>query len=171
MTHADQTTARVIQLHTPVPVASVQGTLALDLTARVEPPVPHLRSATAHDVVQTDLPRERLDVFVRRWLQAAVEIAIGDRPVRQVLRHCVPEVYAELAQRAALVSAAAGTASARGRGRGTVRPVVMSARTSLVRQHALEASGHVRYGNRSRAVAARFEFLEGRWQCVQLEWG
>jgi hypothetical protein len=38
-----------------------------------------------------------------------------------------------------------------------------------VRDDALEACVHVRYGRRSRAVAARFELVRGRWQCVALE--
>ncbi|QBX56347.1 hypothetical protein EXE58_13310 [Nocardioides seonyuensis] len=163
--------ARVFQLHAPVPVTSVQGSLALDLGPRVEPPRPHLSSATAQDVVQVEIPRDRLDAFVRRHLQAVLEIALGDRPARQVLRHCVPEVYDDLVARAVTVSGAAGTVPGAGRGRGTVRPVVVGVRTSLVRADALEACAHARYGQRSRALAARYEVVAGRWQCVVLEWG
>lgn len=163
--------ARVIQLHAAVPVASVQGSLALDLGARVEPPRPHLHSATAQDVVRAEISRDRLDAFVRRHLQASLEIAVGDRPARQVLRHCVPEVYDDLVARARAVSAAAGSTPGRGRGRGAVRPALLGVRTSLVRVDALEACAHVRYGQRSRAVAARYEVVAGRWQCVVLEWG
>lgn len=171
MTTPTDAEATVIQLHTAVPVASVQGSLALDLGARVEPPRPHLQSTTTQDVVRAELSRDRLDSFVRRHLQAVLEIAIGDRPVRQVLRHCVPEVYDDLVARAGMVSAAAGTVPGNGRGRGTVRPVVLGVRTSLVRADALEACAHVRYGQRSRAVAARYEIVAGRWQCAVLEWG
>jgi hypothetical protein len=41
----------------------------------------------------------------------------------------------------------------------------------LIRPDAVEASAHVRYGRRSRAVAARFEVVRDRWQCVALTWG
>lgn len=154
------------------PLTSVQGSLALDLTPRVEPPRPRLRAATACDLVPAErLQRERVDAFVHRCLQALTEIAAGDRPVTQVLRHCVPDVYADLGTRAAQVRAAAGSAPGAGRGHHLARPVVRSVRTSLVRVDALEASAHVRYGRRSRAVAARFEVVRGRWQCVALQWG
>ena len=100
----------------------------------------------------------------------AAEIASGDRPVAQLLRQASPRVHADLARRAQLVISAAGTSAARGRGPGAVRPMLRSMRTSLVGDEALEASAHLRYGPRSRAVAARFEVVAGRWQCVVLEW-
>ena len=157
---------------TPPRLASVQGSLALELTPRVEPPRPRLRAATASDLVPAErLARERVDAFVLRCLQAVAEIAAGDRPVTQVLRHCVPEVYVDLGERSRQVRAAAGTAPGAGRGAHPARPVVRSVRTSLVRPDALEASARIRYGLRSRAVAARFEVVRDRWQCVALEWG
>lgn len=171
-------TASVIPIRRTVPVASVQGSLALDLTPRLDPPetevqvlpstVPPTRPG---DLVSAEAgQRAGLDRFVRRHLACAVEIACGDRPATQLLRHCSPEVYTALARRAQLVTSAAGTTAARGRGRGAIRPVLRSAHTSLVRADALEAAAHVRYGARSRALAARFEVVDGRWQCVALEW-
>ena len=163
----------VVPLRRPVGEDTVQGALALDLTPRLAPPAPGVRDVpTAIDLVVADrVARQRLDAFVRRHLQAVVEIAMADRPVSQVLRHCSPDVYADLARRAQLVARAAGTSPARGRGPGAVRPVVVGVRTALVRDDALEASVHVRYGARSRALAARFEVSRDRWQCVALEWG
>ncbi|WP_310528779.1 Rv3235 family protein [Nocardioides sp.] len=164
----------VIPIRRTVAVASVQGSLALDLTPRLDPPetgVQLLPTTWPGDLVRTDAAqRAELDRFVRRHLACAVEIACGDRPTTQVLRHCSPDVYADLARRAQLVTRAAGTTPAVGRGRGAIRPVLRSAHTSLVRADALEAAAHVRYGARSRALAARFEVLDGRWQCVALEW-
>ena len=171
MTDQRSSGAHVIPLPAPAPVASVQGSLALDLLPRVEPPRARLRAARACDLVAAEhLSREQVDAFVQRCLQAVAEIAVGDRPVTQVLRHCVPEVYADLGERARQVSAAAGGRSVAPRA-ASARPVVRSVRTSLVRADALEASAHVRYGRRSRAVAARFEVVRDRWQCVALEWG
>lgn len=167
-------TAPVIPIRRSVPVASVQGSLALDLTPRLDPPdteAPVQPSARPGDLVTSEVEqRAGLDRFVRRHLACAVEIASGDRPATQLLRHCSPAVYAALARRAHLVSRAAGATAALGRGRGAVRPVLRSTHTSLVRDDALEAAAHVRYGARSRALAARFEVVEGRWQCVALEW-
>ena len=155
------------------PVASVQGSLALDLVAREEPPPrPRLRSARALDLVEVDTAsRERTDAFVGRYLQAVVEIGVGDRPVSQVLRHTVPEVYDDLVARSRAVASVAASAPTQRRGAGSTRPVLRGVRTALVRDDAVEASAHVRYGRRSRAVAARFEVVRGRWQCVALVWG
>lgn len=168
----------VFPIRREVPVASVQGSLALDLTPRLDPPEtevpgrsPNHPPTRSGDLVAAEAgKRAELDAFVRRHLACAVEIACGDRPATQLLRHCSPTVYGELTRRAQLVARAAGTTPALGRGRGAIRPVLRSAHTSLVRDDALEAAAHVRYGARSRALAARFEVVDGRWQCVALEW-
>ena len=171
MTHHERPQARVIPLRAPTPLASVQGSRALDLTPRTAPPRPRLRSARSFDLVAVaTADRGRVDAFVGRYLQAAVEIAAGDRPLAQVLRHTVPQVYDDLAGRAQAVAAVAGDASS-GRGPNPARPVVIGVRTALIRSDAVEASAHVRYGRRSRAVAARFEVVRDRWQCVAISWG
>jgi hypothetical protein len=163
--------ARVIPLRAPTPLASVQGSLALDLTPRTAPPRPRLRSTRTFDLVTVAAAERRhVDAFVGRYLQAVVEIAVGDRPLAQVLRHTVPEVYDDLAGRARAVAAVSGGA-ATGRGPNPARPVVIGVRTALIRSDAVEASAHVRYGRRSRAVAARFEVVRDRWQCVAISWG
>lgn len=155
------------------PVASVQGALALDLTPRTAPPRPRPRLARTGDVVASPATdRDRVDAIVARYLAAVVEIAAGDRPVSQVLRHTLPEVYDDLARRARTVTAAsAGAAHRRAVGPNPARPVVVGVRTALIRTDAVEASAHVRYGRRSRAVAARFEVVRDRWQCVAISWG
>lgn len=166
--------APVIPIRRPVPAASVQGSLALDLTPRLDPPeaTPVGRRPQRRQDLVVAQPDERvaLDRFAHAFFVRASEIASGDRPVTQLLRQAVPSVYDDLARRAKLVSAAAGTVPARGRGRGAVRPVLMTIHTSLVSPEALEAAAHLRYGARSRALAARFEVVDGRWQCVALEW-
>lgn len=175
---SERVSDNVIPIRRAVPVASVQGSLALDLTPRLDPPeteveviAPNHPPMRSGDLVSAEVgKRVELDRFVRRYLACAVEIACGDRPAAQLLRHCVPAVHSELARRAQLVARAAGTTPAVGRGRGAVRPVLRSAHTSLIRDDALEAAAHVRYGARSRALAARFEIIDGRWQCVALEW-
>lgn len=164
--------ARVIPLRTPSPVASVQGSLALDLTPRAAPPRPRLRSTRTFDLVAVAAAeRGRVDAFVGRYLQAVVEVAAGDRPLTQVLRHTVPEVYDDLAGRSRAVAVACGSATGQVRGPHPARPVVIGVRTALIRSDAVEASAHVRYGRRSRAVAARFEIVRDRWQCVAISWG
>lgn len=176
MMSTPHTDAEVIALRpsqpTTGPVASVQGALALDLSPRTAPPRPRLRSAHTSDLVAVASDeRAQVDAFVGRYLQALVEIASGDRPVSQVLRHTVPEVYDDLSARARTVAAAGGLAPGRARRPNPTRPVVVGVRTALIRRDAVEASAHVRYGRRSRAVAARFELVRERWQCVAIAWG
>ena len=171
----DHDAVRVVRL--PVapatPVASVQGTLALDLGPRLD--VPEVaRSCEAGvgaglDVVQVDLfRRRRFEQHAARIGAAVVEVVGGDRPVSQVLRWTTPEVYQDLARRAHLVASSVGRRPGTG-GIQSVRPHLVAAHTSFVTEQCAEVSLHVRYGQRSRAVAARFELIRDRWQVSALE--
>lgn len=154
------------------PVVSVQGTLALDLGPTLDVPEPDLSGrpgAAALDVVPVDLVRRRrFEQHAARIGAAVVEIVGGDRPVSQVLRWTTPEVYQDLARRAHLVAAAVGRRPGTG-GIQSVRPQLVAAHTSFVSERCAEVSLHVRYGPRSRAVAARFELIRDRWQVSALE--
>ena len=97
-----------------------------------------------------------------------MEIVGGDRPASQLLRWTTGEVYGDLHRRAMLVARAGGHAPGAGRVM-SVRPHVLSVRTTFVTPQAAETSIHVRYGERSRAVAARFEQRRGRWLCTALD--
>ena len=124
MSTPDSAEAEVILLRPGAGIASVQGALALDLTPRTAPPRPRLRSTRASDLAELErASREQVDAFVGRYLQAAVEIAAGDRPVAQLLRHTVPEVFDTLSGRARSVTAAGGLAPGRVRGPNPARPV------------------------------------------------
>jgi hypothetical protein len=155
-----------------VPVSSVQGTLALDLDARRDPPEPPPHAPVAgggSDVVPVDLRRRReVEQWAWRYAQAAVEIVGGDRPVSQLLRWSTARVYDDLARRALLVARAGGPRPGQGRVQ-PVRPVVVSVRSCFLHPDVAEVAVHLRYGGRSRALAARFEHLGGRWQCSALQ--
>jgi hypothetical protein len=149
----------VIPLRVPVPVALTQGTLALDLQPRLDPPAP----------AAGDLRRRRaVDDWTHRFVQAAVEIIGGDRPASQLVRHASRDVYADLERRALLVARAGGHAPGVARIQ-PVRPRVLSVHSCFVTGQTVEASAHVKYGDRSRAVAARFEHPADRWVCTALE--
>ena len=166
-----------IPLRPPVPVATVQGTLALDLEPRQSPPVvaPARHRGPIAEVVPIDR-RMRRDVedWSRRYTQAAVEIVGGDRPVTQLLRWSTQEVYEDLQRRALLVARAGRHQPGQGRVQ-PVRPRVQAVHAYFVSADAVEVGVHVRYGPRSRAVAARFEHRADRrglrWCCTALEFG
>jgi hypothetical protein len=150
---------QVVPLRLPVPVAITQGTLALDLQPRLEPPAPPAG----------DLRRRReIDAWAHRFVQAAAEIVGGDRPSTQLVRHTTRDVYADLERRAQLVARAGGHVAGAARVQ-PVRPRVLSVRSSFPVPEVAEVGVHLRYGDRSRAVAARFERRTGRWVCTALE--
>ncbi len=155
----------VVPLRRPAPVASVQGTLALDLGRGPEelPDPPPLA------VVPEDASlHRRFEAWAHRYTQAAVEIAGGDRPVSQLLRWTTPRVYQDLARRALLVRSAAlrdvGAARVQ-----HVRPCVETVHAAWLEEEVAEVCARVRYGQRCRAVALRFEKRAGRWQATALE--
>ena len=169
--HGDEHGADVVPLPWSTPIASIQGTLALDLGPPLDAPEPDVarRSGVGTDVVNVDLVRRRrFEQHAARIGAALVEIVGGDRPVSQVLRWTTPEVYQDLARRARLVAAAAGRHPGTG-GVQSVRPQLVGAHISFVSETCAEVSLHVRYGRRSRAVAARFELIRDRWQVSALE--
>ncbi|MCL2541070.1 MAG: Rv3235 family protein [Nocardioidaceae bacterium] len=153
-----------------VPVAESQGTLALALLPRQEPPEPSGRAGSSNAVV---LPIDRrlrrtIDEWTRRYVQAALEIIGGDRPAAQVLRWTSDEVYADLRRRAWLVGQAGEHQPGLARVQ-PVRPRLHSVHTCFLSDTAVECSVHVRYGERGRAVAARFERIREHWICTALD--
>jgi Family of unknown function (DUF6459) len=144
--------------HACMPIAAVQGTLALDLgsSAAVRP---HLRLMPGE--------RAQLDRFAYRFAQAVIEVVAGDRGVQQLLRCTTEAVYEDLARR----SAAVQRTTPRDQRVRQVRAQVRSVRLFCPTPTAAELSVHVLHGQRSRAFAARLEHLDGRWRCTALQFG
>ncbi|MGI9156420.1 MAG: Rv3235 family protein [Marmoricola sp.] len=143
-----------------VPTAPIQGTLALDLDRHPEMPrTPDLRVVTGGD--------GRIEAWSARFAQAVVEVIGGDRNPHQLLRCASPKVYADLSRRSAALNRVASPEQRRRRVRAQVRSVHVFQPGPL----SAEISVHVRHGERSRALAARVEQLEGRWVCTALEFG
>lgn len=166
-----QPLSQLAPLRLPVPVAATQGTLALDLLPRQDPPFP-ARAPWRPDsaaVVPIDVRvRRGADQWVRRFAQAVVEIVGGDRPASQLLRWTDKSVYVDLHRRAFLVARAGGHVPGQARVQ-PVSPRVRSVHTCFLEADVVEASAHVQYGGRSRALAARFELRDGRWLCTALQ--
>jgi Family of unknown function (DUF6459) len=163
-------------LRPPVSLASVQGSLALEVLPRVAPPLTTVPEPTIPPIAELDVvpvataTRRELERWARRYGQAVAEVATGDRPASQVLRWSTSRVYDDLVRRALLVAQAGRRTPTVGRERRvTSRPQLRGVRISFVAGHIVEASFHVKYGERSRAIAARFEVLDDRWQCSALE--
>jgi hypothetical protein len=155
----------VVPLRRSAPIASVQGTLALDLEPRQDPPWLPIA-----DVLPIEGPvRRSFEEWARRYAQAAVEIVGGDRPVTQLLRWSSRDVYEDLQRRAQLVARAGRHQPGQGRFQ-PVRPRVLGVHPCFIDRDVVEVSTHVRYGERSRALAARFERTKDeRWRCTALE--
>ncbi|MCW2848694.1 MAG: hypothetical protein JWR90_2668 [Marmoricola sp.] len=139
---------------------SVQGTLALDYDTRV-------RSTRAPELRVLPGQRAELEAFAHRFASAVVEVVGGDRGPSQLLRWTSEDVYADLQRRTSLLSRTTpGDRRVR-----RLRSQVRSVHVFCPSARAAEISVHVRHGERSRAIAARIELLEGRWCCTALEFG
>ncbi|SDS27065.1 hypothetical protein SAMN04488570_1506 [Nocardioides scoriae] len=150
---------RTAHVRRAAPVASLQGTLALDFSPADPGPAPLLRLVAGG--------RTELDVLAHRFAHAVVEVVGGDRGPSQLLRWTSPTVYADLQRRAALV---ARTVPGDRRVR-RLRSQVRSVHVSCPAPGAAEMSVHVRRGERSSALAVRLELRDGRWCCTALEFG
>ncbi len=166
------------ELRLPVPLAATQGTLALALLPRRDPPpvaaaVPARDTGTGTATGPTVVPIDRrlrrsIEGWAHRFAQAAVEIVAGDRPASQLVRWTSSDVYADLSRRALLVARAGGHQPGVARVQ-PVRPRVHSVHPCFVGDGVVETGIHVRYGERSRAIAARFEDVAGRWVCTAFD--
>lgn len=143
-----------------VPMASIQGTLALDYDR-------HVRAIQSPDLRLVVGGRAELEAFAHRFARAVVEVVGGDRGPSQLLRWTSPSVYDALQRRA---SALARTTPG-DRRIHRLRCQVRSVHLFCPSPEAAEISVHVRHGERSRAIAARIQLLDGRWCCTALEFG
>jgi hypothetical protein len=147
-----------------VPDSAVQGTLALDLGRSVAVPAstaPRLYAVPGHD------GDAEIRAWAARFAQAVVEVTGGDRPLAQLLRWTSPRVYAELGRRVRIMAQSRPL----GQQVRAIRPQVRSVHVFRPVPTGVEVSVHVRYGQRSRAIAARLEQQSGRWTCTDLRIG
>jgi hypothetical protein len=146
-----------------IPVAQVQGALALDLLGSAGmPDTPELSV-----VRDTDRRHDEVQAWAARFAQAVVEVLGGDRPLTQLVRWTSVRVYADLGRRVQVL----GRSTVGAQRLRTVRPQVRSVHVYQPTPDAAEISVHVRYGRRSRALAARLELSRGRWTCTALQLG
>jgi len=97
-----------------------------------------------------------------QFVQAAVEVALGQRPVSQLVRWTSEDVHLALSRRAQLALRS---------GRRAARPRVQSVRGCSPRDGVVEACVIVNDSTRTRAVAVRLEGWDGRWRVTALQLG
>ena len=158
------------QLHRPLD--AVQGTLALDLDCLPAPadrplPLPPAPLVAVDGGRAVDPAEAEVRIWAHRFAQAVVEVTAGDRPLAQLLRWTSARVYQDLTRR---VQVMARTRNAPAR-RRTIRAQVCSVHVFQPSTGTAEVSVHVRYGQRSRAIAARLERRRGAWTCTVLQLG
>jgi hypothetical protein len=105
--------------------------------------------------------------WASKLVQAVAEVLAGDRPISQLVRFTDSTVFGELNRRVRLLGLTT-TATARGR---KERSAVRSVHVFTPATEVAEVAAHVRYGERSRAIALRLEVHRGRWICTALELG
>ncbi|GAA0962807.1 hypothetical protein GCM10009554_81350 [Kribbella koreensis] len=102
-----------------------------------------------------------------RLVQAVAEVLAGDRPIGQLIRFTDTVVFSDLNRRVRVLGL---TTTATGRS-AKERSAVRSVHVSTPATEVAEVSAHVRYGDRSRAMALRLEVHRNRWVCTALELG
>jgi hypothetical protein len=153
------------------PSVVVEGSLALDHPA-LERPSEALRLVPAGTGPADDEQPETIDgpqrtprsalpdpkPWAGRLVQALVEVLAGDRPAAQLAPYTSLGVYRGLERRGGRWPQAV-----------SLRPVVRSVHVSEPMPSVVEACAVIDTGQRRRAIAARFEGLDGRWQCTALQ--
>ncbi len=172
---APRSAVRVISDHRADGVPG-QGALSLDSAGPVERPAAHRaprgQAALAAFCARTPTSGQALP-DPRRWagqfVQAAVEVSAGYRPVSQLSRWTSEEVYSGVTRRARLSSRTEPRVITRRLAPPPAR--VQSVRICSPADGVVEACAVVRDRERTRAVALRMEGLDGRWRVTALEIG
>jgi hypothetical protein len=149
------------------PTAYTQGALALSypLPSGLDT-VPQTRALTVvtpmTDAVEAAAPPA--ETWAARFVQAVVEVLIGDRPLTQLIRWTDEQVYDDLDRRLRVVLGRRTGTTVRG-GRHQVATV----HVCQVSDDRAEVAARVTNGRRSRAVAARLDLHRGRWVCTAIQ--
>lgn len=154
-------TRRALRAATPM----TQGALALRYQE-----TPDLHPAPARPVlrlVPTGPSLPDAQAWATRLVQAVAEVLAGDRPIGQLIRFTDTVVFSDLNRRVRVLGL---TTTATGRS-AKERSAIRSVHVFTPATEVAEVSAHVRYGDRSRAIALRLEVHRNRWICTALELG
>jgi fermentation-respiration switch protein FrsA (DUF1100 family) len=107
-----------------------------------------------------------MEAWAARFIQAVIEVIASDRPVSQLVRWTSRRVYADIAERQRRVAE-----HRRARATRSCRQHVATVRVSRPTGGCAEVAARVTFGARSRAVAARLDYVNGRWLCTAISFG
>ena len=104
-----------------------------------------------------------IEAWAATFIQAIVEVIASDRPVTQLVRWTSRRVYLEISRRQRLVAQHRGATGVR-----SSRQHVATVRVCRPAEGCAEVAARVVFGPRSRAVAARLDYIKGRWICTAI---
>jgi len=102
-----------------------------------------------------------------RFVQAVVEVISSDRPLHQLLRWTNETVYAEIGRRKDYVTGRRGP----GPHPPAPRQQVATVHVTVSVVGTAEVAARIVAGRRSRALAARLDYVRGRWTCTAISFG
>ena len=114
----------------------------------------------------TDRLASDLSPWVARLAQAVLEVEAAERPVVQLSRWVVPDIYRRLDRRQQLRARQVDPRQPRTRCPEHVRSVHVCHPTPDVAEVSVVTAG----AERCRALALRLERRKGRWMCTALDW-
>ena len=106
------------------------------------------------------------EAWAATFIQAVIEVIASDRPVTQLVRWTSRPVYIEIAQRQRHVARHRSATGVRSN-----RQQVATVRVCRPLEGCAEVAARVTFGPRSRAVAARLDYVNDRWVCTAISFG
>jgi hypothetical protein len=139
-----------------------QQVLALEfLLPNGLPAVPRAQCTGSSNVPQPDITP-----WVARLAQAVLEVEAAERPVMQLYRWVMPDIYRRLDRRQQLRARQLDPHTPRGRNPEHVRSVHVCHPRPGVAEVSVVTAG----ADRCRALALRLERRKERWMCTALDW-
>lgn len=148
----------------PAPGAAIPGQQLLALEFLLPNGLPAVPADHRQLVVVT--PEPAVTPWAARLAQAVIEVEAAERPVLQLSRWVVPEVYRRLDRRQQLRARQVEQQGSRARSPEHVRSVHVCHPRPDVAEVSVVTAG----ADRCRALALRLERRKERWMCTALDW-
>ena len=169
----DQTPAPRLRLLPPpvwttptcLPTKQVRGQQSLDLDFCLPNGLPAVPTVPEQPPA-IDRRASELSPWVARLAQAVLEVEAAERPVTQLSRWVVPDIYRRLDRRQQLRARQLDPRVPRSRCPEHVRSVHVCHPAPDVAEVSVITAGV----ERCRALALRLEHRKGRWMCTALDW-